>query len=145
MAFFGHSLGSLKCYTSEVVTMVLTGALTDRSESNWSQFYSQEQLRELEREGYTSINSFGESRKKVMIDQQLLYDFENINQKELLQKINCPVLIIHGNQDLEEKRLLKTSQKAIKYLSPESKIEIIDGANHRFFEPIEEVSQLSNN
>lgn len=57
-----------------------------------------------------------------------------------MMKVDCPVLIIHGNGDQEEKRLVKTSQKAIQHFSPKSKLKIIDGANHRFFEHIAEVS-----
>lgn len=119
IAFFGYSLGSLIClkgYTPEVATMILTGVLTDRQTLDWSQFYSQKQLEEFERNGFTTIKSFGESRKDV---KQFFY----------------------GNGDSEKKRLMIASQKAMKYLLSESTLTVI--ADHRIFGQIPQVAQLS--
>lgn len=52
---YGHSLGTLiclKCYTSETITMVLSGVLTDFMQYNWYEFFTKEQMEELMKKGY---------------------------------------------------------------------------------------------
>lgn len=137
IALYGHSLGTLIClknYTPEIITMVLSGALTDSMKYNWYEFFTKEQMEELEEKGYLTQYTPQEFRKKTIIDERILKDFELINQKELLKDVNCPVLIIHGNNDEEEKLLYERSKAAIGLLSKDSKLEVIDGADHSFLE-----------
>lgn len=137
LAFYGHSLGTLiclKCYTSEIVTMVLSGACTAPMYYNWNEYLTNEQMSELKNKGLTLLTATSNWRKYVKITPQTLLDFEQVNSQESLENVKCPVLIIHGNCDEEEKMLLKNSKNAIKYLSNESKIEVINGATHSFKE-----------
>ncbi|MBS4538966.1 alpha/beta fold hydrolase [Clostridium sp. D2Q-11] len=137
IALYGHSLGSLiclKCYSNEIVTMVLSGALTGPMKYNWDEFYTKEQMQELEEKGYLTEHTPKEVRKKVLVDKQILKDFEMINQENLLRDVNCPVLIIHGNNDEEEKQLYERSKSAMTLLSNDSKLKVIDGADHSFLE-----------
>lgn len=57
------------------------------------------------------------------------YDFSD-NQEEILQGLTCPVLIIHGKKD--DRVPVGDSQKAITFLSGESRLVILDGATHFF-------------
>lgn len=146
IALYGHSLGTLIClknYTPEIITMVLSGAATDSMKYNWYEFFTKEQMEELEEKGYLIQYTPQEFRKKTTIDERILKDFELINQRELLKDVNCPVLIIHGNNDEEEKLLYERSKAAMSLLSKDSKLEVIDGANHSFLEHFDIVVKLA--
>jgi pimeloyl-ACP methyl ester carboxylesterase len=146
IALYGHSLGTLiclKCYTSEIATMVLSGALTDSMQYNWYEFFTKEQMEELMKKGYITESTPKEVRKEIIVDKQILMDFELIDQKELLRNVTCPVLIIHGNNDEEEILLCERSKMAMTLLSSDSKLEIIDGANHSFLEHFHIVIKLA--
>lgn len=143
IALFGNSLGSrvcLECYTPSITTMILTGALTGPMKYDWNEYFTPTQIRELKTKG--SITERRGSRN-VVIDQQMLLDFELINQKKLLTKVHCPVLLIHGNNDEEEMALCNLSKQGFKWLPKESKIEIINGASHGFRGYLERVEKLA--
>jgi pimeloyl-ACP methyl ester carboxylesterase len=147
IALYGHSLGTLiclKCYTPEIITMVLSGALTDSMHYNWNNVFTKEQMQELKEEGYITEPTPKDVREKIIIDKQMLIDFELIDQKELLKDIDCPVLIIHGNNEEEEILLCERSKRAMSLLSKNSKLEIIDGANHSFLEHYDILINLAN-
>jgi pimeloyl-ACP methyl ester carboxylesterase len=147
IALYGQSLGGLiclKCNDPGIRTMVLTGAPTDYMKYNWSEYYSEEQLREIQAKGYlTAKDRSGNDR---LIGRQLLRSFEEINQKELLSGIHCPVLLIHGNHpnDWEETLLLEKSRKGIGMLPAGSHLEVIEGANHTFQDHLDNVIEVAN-
>jgi pimeloyl-ACP methyl ester carboxylesterase len=120
IALYGHSLGSrvcLECYTDQIVTMVLTGALTGPIRYDWDNLLTKAEKRELKEKGYFTKN---QKQRKVVIDKQMLLDFELVDQKQLLTNVNCPVLIINGDADEEEKDLYRLSQQGMKWLSKDS-------------------------
>ncbi|WP_454051922.1 alpha/beta hydrolase [Clostridium sp. Marseille-Q7071] len=131
IGLYGHSLGSLICL---IDTMVLSGALTGPMKYNWSEYFTEEQIKELNEKGYITENITEGIRKQVIIDKQMLMDFELTNQSELMKNIHCPILLIHGNNDEEEKLLCENSKRAMTLLPKESRLEIIDGADHSFLE-----------
>jgi len=147
IGLYGQSYGGLVClkgYRSDVRTMVLTGALTGSIKYNWENFYSKDQLDELSITGHMRIYKDALSpRDMVIIDKSMLQDFELIDQEKMLRKVECPVLIIHGDHDEEELNLLDISRKGIKYLPRESKIELLEGADHRFIDQLYAISDLS--
>jgi pimeloyl-ACP methyl ester carboxylesterase len=96
---------------------------------------------ELKEKGYLTMESKTLGVRRV--GEQMLLDFEQINQKELLSKVTCPVLIIHGDGDEEEWELLERSKRGMKILSPESKLTIIKGAKHGFRDQYDEVIRLT--
>ncbi|QPA29950.1 alpha/beta fold hydrolase [Anoxybacillus caldiproteolyticus] len=148
IGLYGHSLGSLIClksYTSDIKTMVLSGALTNAMKYDWEQYFTKEQMKELKEKGYITIQRTGTWRHTIVVDKQMLRDFEDIRQPELLQRVTCPVLIIHGNskKDEEELLLLERSQQGMQYLSKDSRLKVIDGATHSFLEHLEILKDLS--
>jgi pimeloyl-ACP methyl ester carboxylesterase len=143
IALYGHSLGSLvclHCYSDQISTMVLSGALTGPMKYNWEEYFTEEQLRELEEKGYiTEV----QPQRTVIIDKQMLLDFELVNQEELLKRVRCPVLIIHGDADQEERELCALSKKGIRWLSKDSRLEVIHGATHSFMDHLPVLEKLA--
>ena len=111
---------------------------------NWDEFFTKDQMRELKEKGHITAFTPNEVREKIIIDKQILIDFELINQKELLKNVTCPILIIHGNNDEEETLLCERSKAAMPLLSNDSKLEIIDGANHSFLEHYDTLINFTN-
>lgn len=146
IALYGRSLGTLIClkiYTPEIITMVLSGALTGSMEYNWNEFFTKEQMEELKKKRYITEYTSEEARETIIIDRKILEGFEQINQKELLRKLKCPVLLIHGDNDEEEKLLCERSKVAINLLSTDSRIEVINGANHSFLDHFDVLVKLA--
>lgn len=74
----------------------------------------------------------------------MLKYFEGVDQEKLLQGIPCPILIIHGDHEKDEKRLfLQLSKKGIPYLSSDSKLEVITGARHNFLDHLDDLVKLA--
>ncbi|MFT9850116.1 alpha/beta hydrolase [Aneurinibacillus sp. REN35] len=148
IALYGHSLGSLIClrgYTRDIVTMVLSGALTDAMQYEWDDYFTKEQMYELEKYGLITVHREEGVRRIIRLDQQMLHDFAKIDQASLLQPIACPVLLIHGNHesDAEEKLLLERSSRALMYLPKNSELMVIEGAAHSFIEHMDELEQAA--
>ncbi|MCS1350863.1 alpha/beta hydrolase [Mechercharimyces sp. CAU 1602] len=145
LALYGHSLGSRICLEAvipQVKAMVLTGALTGPMLYDWDTVLDVSELEQLQREGYTSLRR--ESlrwRKEMFIEWQSLYDFAQIEQEQLLTPIQCPVLIIHGNGDEEERALTHLSQSALHFLPASAQLHIIEGAKHHFYGFIQPIAQ----
>ena len=147
IALYGHSLGTvicLKCYSPEIITMALSGAGTDSMKYDWNDFYSKEQIKELEENGYLTEKVDG-VRKEIIVDQQMLKDFELVRQEELLSGITCPILIIHGDNDEEERLLCGNSKRGMRLLSSDSRLFIINGANHSFMDHLDKLVDLVSN
>ena len=145
IGLFGHSLGcliSLKCFTSEIVTMVLWSPVTNKIKYTWDTKLSKEQIQELNEKGYFTRIRYNAIRTIYLIDKQILIDRETVNQKDLLKNVNCPVLLIHGEKDTSIP--VFDSKMAIKLLSKDSKLEIISGADHDFNSHMDVIVKLSD-
>lgn len=133
ISLLGHSLGgliSLKCYKKNISTMVLWAPVTDKIKYKWEDKLTNEEKMELQNKGYVTKIRKDKIRKKILVDKKILGERENIKQKEILNGITCPILIIHGNND---KRIPYTDSKnAVKLLTKESKLKIINNADHHF-------------
>jgi len=64
-----------------------------------------------------------------------------LNEQEILSKIKCPVLIIHGDKD--DVVPVEHSRKAMKYLPEKSKLDIIENADHGFYEQLDKIIFIS--
>jgi pimeloyl-ACP methyl ester carboxylesterase len=146
IGLFGHSIGalvSLKCYTPEIKTMFLWSPVTDKLKYDWNKKLSKEQLQELKEKGYYTRTRKNATRTVYKIDKQMLKERESLNQEGLLKNITCPVLILQGTKD--ESIPIEDSENAIKLLSKESQLKIIDGANHDFNDHLDVIVEASNN
>ncbi|SEN14435.1 alpha/beta hydrolase [Lihuaxuella thermophila] len=145
LALFGNSLGTrvcLRCYTPQISAMVLTGGTTGPIQYNWNEYFTKEQMQELKEKGYITEHRVKRLRP-VIIDKQMLLDFECENQERLLKHVRCPVLMIHGNADEEERRLCEITKQGMHWLPKESRLEIIDGAGHGFWDHLPVVEKLA--
>jgi pimeloyl-ACP methyl ester carboxylesterase len=143
IALYGHSLGSrvcLECYTDQIVTMVLTGALTGPMKYDWNKHLTIEETQELKGKGY--ITRY-QKQRNVIIDKQMLLDFELVDQKKLLTSVKCPVLIMNGDADEEERVLYQLSRQGMKWLPKDSKLELIQGATHSFTDHLPVIEKLA--
>jgi pimeloyl-ACP methyl ester carboxylesterase len=147
IALYGHSLGSRVCLeafeSQNVTTMVMTGAGTGPVKYNWNEHFSEAQMKELGEKGYLTENRSEASRKTVVIDKQMLLDFEQFEQEELLKRIICPVLIMHGDDDWEEELLSGITRRGMIWLSDDSELKIIEGADHSFMNHLDIVESFA--
>ena len=125
--------------------MVLLGPQTGPRDFRGENYNTQEQLQELKEKGYFTFIKKNRIREKIIVDEQLNIDLAHINQYEVLKKVTCPILIIHGNNGENELEGYKNSETGINFLSKESKLEIIDGADHSFIEHYDTVINLTTN
>lgn len=144
ISLFGNSLGTLVClraYRKEIITMILVGALTDSMNYNWDDYFSKKQISDLHENGFF----FSDNDRKHKISKQTLLDFKEINQKDLINNVNCPILIIHGNnsEDEEELQLLERSKRALSIMSSNSKLKIIEGGTHGLSNDWDEVIDIT--
>ena len=148
IGLFGQSYGglvSLRAYSQDISTMVLIGAVTGSIKYDWKKHYSEKELEELNRTGYMMIKKDSGERDVVIINREMLEDFDHINQENLLSKVLCPVLIIHGDTGEEEQMLSEISRSGLIYIPKGSKLEIIEGATHKFSNHLNEIANLSIN
>jgi pimeloyl-ACP methyl ester carboxylesterase len=146
IALFAHSLGgfiSLKCFSKEIITMVLLGPLTGARDFRGEKYNTPEQLQDIKEKGCFTMIKKNALRKEMIVEEQLNIDLALVKQEELLKNVDCPVLIMHGNNGENELELYERSKKAITLLSKESKLEIIDGANHSFIDQYDTVLKLT--
>ncbi len=146
IAFYGHSLGALIClmaYKPEIITMVLSAPLTDTIIDELKIAYPQELFNELREKGQITLEIKKVLRNSIVIDKMMIDDFQELNQKEILSKVKCPLLLIHGNAGSEEPQLLAKTQRGIKYLTSINKLEIVNSAGHNFENHIDTLTQLT--
>ncbi len=144
IGLFGHSLGgyiSLKSCIPQIKAMVLTAPVTDKLKYELNEKYSPIQIKELKEKGAMIKNRNKGIRKKFIIQKEFFEDRNKIKPNEFLNKIKCPVLIIHGDKD--DTIPLNDSKIVMKYLSKKSKLEIIKNEDHGFEKNINKVSKLT--
>lgn len=139
IGIMGTSAGglvALKIWSPAIATLVLWCPATqpwDKEEK-----FSSEQLEEFEREGtLTQQKPQPSLRTSVLVDKVVLHERKEIDTKKILARVTCPVLIVHGDQDSDVP--LTHSQEAMRYLSPDSRLEIIKGADHFFMKESDEL------
>jgi pimeloyl-ACP methyl ester carboxylesterase len=147
IGLFGHSLGGLICChallkgDSQVRTAVLMAPVTRAVTYDWATRFTDEQLAELAQSGVITKHRTYGVRQKLVIDGTFLRERESVHQEELLRQIVVPICIVHGTDD--ERIPLLDSEHAMQYLPDDSRLEVIDGADHNFGQHLEILSQKS--
>jgi alpha-beta hydrolase superfamily lysophospholipase len=126
IGLLGESLGgitSILAYDESISTMVLWAPVT---KSKIPTLIQKEEIKEeLNEEGYIIFHKEG---REFKIPKEYLEERLNVNTKEILQKIKCPVLIIHG--DADPTLPISDSKEAMQFLSQESQLEIVKSKEH---------------
>jgi pimeloyl-ACP methyl ester carboxylesterase len=146
IALVGNSMGSymaLRVYTPEIKTMLLLAALTGPTQYDWEAFYSPEQMHEWRTTGRVTMTRDEPYFRRTVVDGKLLDECGSFDQGELLRRVRCPVLIIHGDGDEEERKLLAQSRKGIELLPAGSRLVVLPGANHRMEGRLGEIVELA--
>jgi alpha-beta hydrolase superfamily lysophospholipase len=145
IGLFGHSIGalvSLKCYSPEINSMVLWSPITNKVQYKWEEKLTKEQLAELKEKDYYTRTRTNAIRLIYRIDKEMLKEREEVNPEELLKGVRCPILIIQGTEDKSVP--VEDSKNAINFLSRESCLEIVEGANHDFKNHVNTMVELTN-
>ncbi len=141
ISLMGSSLGGLTCILAVDETTPAVVLFAPVTAAKTPKDYRDPQIRkELEEKGHHIISRHG---KEFKIEKQYVTEREQLNQKEMLSKIKCPVLIIQGDKDDDVH--VDNSKNAMQFLSKESKLEIIEGASHGLYEQLDRVISLSVN
>lgn len=141
ISLIGFSLGgvvSLQLNNSDIKTMVLWAPVTDKKEKYLEYKFGPGQAEELEEKGFIIREKRG---REFKIPKEYFEERESLDQKELLSKIRCPVLIIHG--DADESVPLEWSKTALTMLPEGSDLEIIEGEGHLFDNAMSKVADLT--
>lgn len=128
----GHSFGALPALLGRppaVETMVLSGPITGPLSYNWEDLFSSEQLEELERTGVMSIYDDSPGpREYFRISQEILSDITMNQPAQLVEHLDCPVLLIHDGDD-QQRGLLELSREILPLLPQGSRIvEVLDSS-----------------
>jgi pimeloyl-ACP methyl ester carboxylesterase len=100
-------------------------------------------LEQIYKDGYITTLVNDGLRDIIKTDVRIFDEILAIDQKKLLSKVECPILIIHGNADQAEKDLSEFSFKALPLLPRGSDIKIIAAADHLFLDHATEVIAMS--
>jgi|APHM01.1.fsa_nt_gi Predicted hydrolases or acyltransferases (alpha/beta hydrolase superfamily) len=145
LGLFGLSQGgwiTLETYKErkkEISCLVLLAPLTDALPDYRQRKYSEVQRKALQEDGYTTIRKDKDNRRKYKIPEKLIHKKETLNQDELLEGIDCPVLFIHGTKD--DSVPIEQSKKAVDELNSAELTKIED--NHYWEESVSEVAENS--
>jgi len=138
----GESLGglvSLLVYDQDIKVMVLWAPVT-KGKDTLKEVLIQERLSmdEFREKGFVIKKKGG---REFKISKKYFEERVAINQKELLGRVKCPVLILHGDDD--DCVPLEDSKEAVKILK-DSELKIIKGGDHKL-DMIKEVFEYSVN
>lgn len=127
----GFSFGGLIAiwsWNEWVKAMVLVAPVTHVNPDPLSRFTAEE-LQEYESRGIITIKkSTGSLRERVILDRAWIEERKMLNYQAALARVQCPVKIIHGNEDALVP--IQDSINAIKLLPTGSRLEIINQMEH---------------
>ncbi len=130
-------LGALK---RDVKTLVLWAPVTSSERSK--ERFSEDEKKKFETEGKTIIRSSATGRPWLV--GRGFYDSSiSVKVEEEVKKLRCPVLIIHGDKDSTVP--LEHSKQAFEDLNVEKRLEVIEGADHGFYNDVDKIVELSLN
>jgi pimeloyl-ACP methyl ester carboxylesterase len=134
LALYGHSLGGRVCLAaapSPVITIATTGAPTAAMHYDWHDYLTAAQMSELERTGRVVMpQGEGRARAAVVASAELLEALADCDQAALFGRVRCPVLLIDGDGDDEERQSLANARRGLPLLPPGSQVALLAGSPH---------------
>ncbi|MBL7160568.1 MAG: alpha/beta fold hydrolase [Candidatus Aenigmarchaeota archaeon] len=134
IGLFGSSFGGMASLlaasqTNELYILVLNSPVSNYSEGLFSK-YSEQYINEWKKDGYRMHEK--SDGTKIKLNYNFYEESQQHDGYEAAKKISVPTLIIHGDQD--ETVPIEQSKKTSKNIR-NCKLEIIQGANHRYTNP----------
>ena len=139
LVLIGSSLGgliSLLAYDKDILTMSLWAPVTKAKTPG--HLKTPEARKELLEKGVVTITN---KKGTYRVDKRFLEERETLAHQDILSRIKCPVLIIHG--DADDVLPYQDSVEAIKHLPRGSRLDIMKGANHHFTGKVDELVYLT--
>ncbi len=145
IGLFGHSFGgaaSLACYSNAIAAIVTIGGVTGAMPFPMDRIFLPDQWTEFKEKGYANEYRTYGTRPNILVSPHILQQMTELNQKTLLSRIDCPVLLIHGDAEAEERALYNLSKQGLPYLGSTASLHCIAGADHNFRGFTQQVNQL---
>ena len=146
LALHGHSLGGRVCLAaapSQAAAIATTGAPTGPMRYEWHDFFSAEQRDELQRSGRVTMpQDEDRARSTVVAGAALLQALVDGDYPALLRGLRCPVLLIDGDGDDEERQALAQARQGLPLLPAGSRVALLPGSPHNLAGHLDEVIEL---
>ncbi|HEY7217986.1 MAG TPA: alpha/beta fold hydrolase [Candidatus Binatia bacterium] len=130
-AIFGSSMGGsvalLFAAQESTVAALVTLAAPLHPENFPRRVLTPEQIQQWREQGFTIYRG-------QRLNVALLNDVEHINMSASARKINCPVLILHG--DADEVVPIEEAYELHQYLTNSKRLVIFEGSDHRLSNPV---------
>jgi pimeloyl-ACP methyl ester carboxylesterase len=134
LGLYGHSLGGRVCLRAappQAATIATTGAPTGPMRYDWHDYFTASQMDELSRTGKVTMPQSGDRlRSQVVADSGLLDELVTCDQAALLGGVRCPVLLIDGDGDEDERQALAHARQGLPLLPSGSRVELIADSPH---------------
>jgi len=146
LGLYGHSLGGRVCLQAappQATTIATTGAPTGPMRYDWHDYFTSAQMEELSHTGQVTMSQGGDRlRLQVVADAGLLNDLVTGDQTALLGDVRCPVLLIDGDGDDEERQALAHARQGLPLLPSGSRVELVPGSPHNLAGHLDQVIAL---
>lgn len=123
-----HSSGTIAALAARAPALralLLTSAMLGPADFDWQAIFSDDQLRQLEREGRLEIPDDSEGpRKSFTFSSQTLIDLSLNNAEELLDDVNTPMALVFDQQDVD-RGLVDIATEALHLLPKGSRVKIV--------------------
>jgi putative redox protein len=110
---------------------------------DWRDFYSPEQMDELRLTGKVTMpQDEDRARRIVVASTEILGELVACDQTALLRRVRCPVLLIDGDGDDEERQALALARQGLPLLPAGSRVALVSGSPHNLAGHLDEVIAL---
>jgi len=146
LALHGHSLGGRVCLAAappQAATIATTGAPTGPMRYDRHDLFTPAQLDELDRSGRVAMpQNADRSRSTVVTSASLLQALVDGDHPALFDGVRCPVLLIDGDGDEEERQALAQARQGLPLLPAGSRVALLPGSPHNLAGHLDEVIEL---
>ena len=110
---------------------------------DWRDYFTPEQMDELDRTGRVTMpQDEDRARRTVVASAELLEALVDCDQAALFGGVRCPVLLIDGDGDDEERQALAHARQGLPLLPAGSRVALLPGSPHNLEGHLDEVIAL---
>lgn len=144
IGLLGLSLGGLTALHAcgpEISTLVLWAPATGSKKNYAKAKFGPEKAAKLEKEGFLELGRKKKNGFPLKIDTRFVHERESLVREELLDKVHCPALILHGKKDTVVP--VADSRKTIALLDSRSRLIELEDEGHGLKSDIDRIILLS--